>query len=155
MTHGRSRYERGCRCLVCKAANTAHCARVRASRLARLLASPVPESDPGHGRINSYNAGCRCEACSTARRVRYLSGPGTAAGHRWREQVVQTYRAARAAWEARREAATNGYLRHRSRSARARSAYRHPRWTDEYVVFLAEHPPPTLRTFLVAMAGAP
>jgi len=65
--HGtRARYKRGCRCVRCNDANTAHGARMRANAKARSAeqAALVP-----HGEISGYTYwGCRCEKCGRARR---------------------------------------------------------------------------------------
>ena len=150
MEHGLRAYRRDrCRCLVCRAANTAACALTRARRLARLQASPSPESDPGHGTVNGYNAGCRCEACAFTRHLRYVKEERPRL-HRWREQVTEVYRLARFEWERLREAATLGYLHRPPRSARPG---RPPPLTDEHRDFLLEHPAPTLGGIMRALAG--
>lgn len=152
MTHGRSGYEKhGCRCPVCRAANAAKVARTRARRLLRLQASPVPESDPGHGTHGGYDAGCRCEACVMRRRVRYWTEEGGPRRHAWREWVASVYRDARHAWEARFEAETGrSYapgLLSRERRRERRGGRR------EVTDFLERHPPPLLRDFLMDGAG--
>lgn len=149
-SHGRTGYDKhGCRCPICRAANTLHCAKVRARRLARMRDD---EQHAAHGTDNGYNAGCRCEACKMTKVIRYAREEGHRP-HRWREQVVATYRAARQAWEELREYATHGYLHHRSAESRARSIWGHARFTDEHAEFLAHHPPPTLRSILEGLAG--
>ncbi len=73
--HGSNGYTNlGCRCEICRSANSAHNKRRRAQR-AELIAS-----DPSlatHGRSNTYlNWGCRCPECraaNTAKRTRWLS----------------------------------------------------------------------------------
>ena len=132
MSHGRKRYDAGCRCLVCTAANTAHAAAQRARRLARLLASPVPESDPLHGTATGYNAGCRCEACGGWRALRYAREEGHRP-HRWRQAVTEAYWLARYSWEALCEEVAIGY-------------------DSEIADFRRDHPPPTLASVLRAMS---
>lgn len=149
-SHGRTGYDKhGCRCSICRAANTLHCAKVRARRLARMRAD---EQHASHGTDNGYNAGCRCEACRMARHVRYAREVGHRR-HTWRETVTATYRAARQAWEERRESQTYGYLQHRSAASRDRAIWGHRTYTDEHAEFLASNPAPTLRRVLEAMAG--
>lgn len=60
--HGsKTKYNRGCRCDECRAANTEHHRR-------RLAAHPgLPEGDPRHGTKNGYcNYACRCGPCKVA-----------------------------------------------------------------------------------------
>lgn len=148
MTHGRTGYDRhGCRCEVCTAANTEHVRRVRERRKARLLASPAPESDPGHGTIGGYDAGCRCEACRLIRQVRHWRSSGAPRRHYWREYVTEVYRAARDAWEALRESSTPLPSRTvTGGSGAVISAYQLE--TEE---FARVHPPPTFKGFLIQL----
>lgn len=151
MTHGRSGYDKhGCRCALCRAANTAHVARVRAARLLRLRANPVPEHDDGHGTQGGYDAGCRCEACSMVRRVRYWRGGGPRR-HAWREWVCQVHRDARDAWEAAFEAATSMTYERGLISRERRRERRGGR--REVTDFIEDHPPPVFRQVLTDGAG--
>lgn len=152
MTHGRTGYERHrCRCSICRAANAAKVAATRARRRARLLASPSPESDDGHGTQGGYDAGCRCEACRLVRRIRYWRAEGGPRRHLWRERVTVTYRSAREAWERLLEAETGrewspgllAWERRRERRGGRREV------TD----FLDRYPPPTLGAVLTGLAG--
>lgn len=67
--HGtRSRYVRGCRCRLCRNANTDY-QQARAWRLG--LKVPMAEYQAnrprmGHGTNASYQRGCRCDECSAA-----------------------------------------------------------------------------------------
>lgn len=149
--HGRTGYDKhGCRCAICRAANTLHCAKVRARRLARMRDD---EQHASHGTDNGYNAGCRCEACRMTKHIRYAREEGHRP-HAWRTLVTETYHLAREAWETRLEAATNGYLRHRSAAGRARSTWGHRDWSDEQASFRHYDPAPTLRSVLQDLAGS-
>lgn len=53
----------------------------------------------------------------------------------WREMIVDAWRCAHDAWEAAREAACNG-------------------WATEEAEWAADHPRPTLKSFMVGLAGA-
>ena|SRR2546429_7867064 len=75
--HGLPGYRKGCRCEVCRAANTARVAREKRRRKER----PVPDHI-AHGTLNTYkNYGCRCRACvernnkASADRLRRLNVP--------------------------------------------------------------------------------
>jgi hypothetical protein len=63
--HGASGYTNdGCRCDVCRAANTARCARRTEERRRELWEDPTLAQ---HGRASTYtNWGCRCEPCTEA-----------------------------------------------------------------------------------------
>jgi hypothetical protein len=57
-------YRRGCKCDLCRAANTAHYTNGRAAREAKLATDPT--SLP-HGTTSTYcNYGCRCDPCKEA-----------------------------------------------------------------------------------------
>lgn len=59
-----SRYNKGCRCRVCKKAHAERMERLRRDRMVR-----IAEGDPTvpHGTASCYvNWGCRCEACREA-----------------------------------------------------------------------------------------
>lgn len=150
MRHGRTGYEKhGCRCAVCRAANTAHVAAVRARRLLRLSAAP---DDAAHGTIQAYDAGCRCPDCKTIRAVRYHTRERQPARpHRWRELVTSAYRSARTAWEARFETETGETYQPgiigRERCAERRGGRR------EVTDYLDHSPPPTLGQFLTGYSG--
>lgn len=61
--HGARRYNRGCRCDVCKAGHARRAAEQREERRRRVL---EPE-DPRHGTPNFYsNFGCHCDRCRSA-----------------------------------------------------------------------------------------
>lgn len=55
-------YNLGCRCDVCRAANTAHLREYRAR-----IKGTLSPGDPRHGTSNGYfNYGCRCRPCTDA-----------------------------------------------------------------------------------------
>ena len=60
--HGYNAYRRGCRCDICRAANTERCAEYRAKRLERAASDGVPD-DVEHGHSAYQNWGCRCDIC--------------------------------------------------------------------------------------------
>lgn len=61
-----SAYNRGCRCVECRIANTARRLRHRHDRTARLKAGLAPNIT--HGLAHTYtNWGCRCPECVTAK----------------------------------------------------------------------------------------
>lgn len=64
--HGLNGYSNlGCRCEICRAANTAWQLSARARRAASLA-----DDDPRHGKSNTYlNHGCRCGKCRSAHAV--------------------------------------------------------------------------------------
>jgi hypothetical protein len=66
--HGEmSRYEAGCRCLLCREANNERAARLRKAR----TAEAKDPNDPRHGKASFYtNHGCRCERCREAQRAK-------------------------------------------------------------------------------------
>jgi hypothetical protein len=61
-SHGYYRYQRGCRCEVCRRGKQA--AQERAMAKARSGVTRMP-----HGTRSGYVLGCRCEACSDANRA--------------------------------------------------------------------------------------
>lgn len=59
-------YEAGCRCGLCREANTAAALRYRKERAAR----EKDPNDPRHGKATFYaNHGCRCDKCRAAHRA--------------------------------------------------------------------------------------
>ena len=147
MTHGRNSYERhGCRCVICRAGNAVKVAATRARRMAR-LADSTPEGDDGHGTTGGYDSGCRCEACSLTRQSRYWREEGTRR-HYWRELVTETFRSARAAWEALRESGTPAPT---SAPGVAHSGVAMLQLEDED--FRRAFPAPTLRSVLEGLAA--
>lgn len=69
--HGGSgrRYVAGCRCLECRAANTARVNRRKAERRALVEAGEIPV-EVRHGLDSTYNNwSCRCEPCRAAHSV--------------------------------------------------------------------------------------
>lgn len=62
--HGEiARYYQGCRCALCREANTDIAARYRKERVAR----EKDPNDPRHGKATFYtNHGCRCDKCRAA-----------------------------------------------------------------------------------------
>ena len=61
--HGKARYDRGCRCTVCTAANTDRARRQRADRLARTIANGWIAPIDKHGYTTAENWYCRCDVC--------------------------------------------------------------------------------------------
>lgn len=57
-----------CRCTLCKAANTARSERLRRARGAPPRAVFLASLERTHGRIATYNDGCRCDDCRRAAR---------------------------------------------------------------------------------------
>ncbi|MFE1767268.1 hypothetical protein ACFW81_24000 [Streptomyces angustmyceticus] len=67
ISHGITRYRKGCRCQVCRSANT----KVNRKARARRKANPETADRAGHGKVNTYNNYCcRCEPCSKAHAAR-------------------------------------------------------------------------------------
>lgn len=93
-----------------------------------------------HGRSYAYNRGCRCDACSLARAVRYqvYENPRP---HRWRILATETYRLARIGWEQRFEQET--YVTWSPELPRR----------GEVADFLAANPAPTFRRTLEQLRG--
>jgi hypothetical protein len=81
MEHGYRQYRRGCRCDVCRAANTA-LARAQRQRTYEARGYPVKERPPkpDHGSRSRYVRGCRCEPCTAANTI------GTRA---WRAKPIE------------------------------------------------------------------
>lgn len=77
LKHGRAAYENhGCRCSVCREANSRHHADVRLVKGEAFRSDP---SDSRHGTVNGYtNYGCRCGKCRAAnaqdKRLRRIRG---------------------------------------------------------------------------------
>ena len=63
--HGISRYNRGCRCEVCRGANREKEARRRAKRREMVANGQMPDTVV-HGRAAAINWGCKCEICTAA-----------------------------------------------------------------------------------------